>query len=79
MTWSWVLLKIIVSPKTYLHDNEQWTNGELLEIFKAVDTIGYCQRLAFTVGVSQHMHKITRCENFSSIGHRSCEIIMKEK
>ena len=26
---------------------------------KAVDTIGSCQRLAFTVGVSQHMHKIT--------------------
>ena len=43
---------------------------------KAVDTIGNFQRLASTVGVSQHMHKIT-CENFSSIGHRSCEIIMK--
>ena len=26
---------------------------------KAVDTIGNCQRLAFTVGVSQHKHKIT--------------------
>ena len=26
---------------------------------KAVDNIGNCQRLAFTVGVSQHMHKIT--------------------
>ena len=26
---------------------------------KAVDTIGNCQILAFTVGVSQHMHKIT--------------------
>ena len=24
-----------------------------------LDTIGNCQRLAFTVGVSQHMHKIT--------------------
>ena len=28
-------------------------------VLKAVDTIGNCQRLAFTVGVSQHMHKIT--------------------
>ena len=28
-------------------------------ILKAVDTIGNCQRLAFTVGVSKHMHKIT--------------------
>ena len=26
---------------------------------KAVDTIGNCQRLAFTVVVSQQMHKIT--------------------
>ena len=26
---------------------------------KAVDTIGNCQRLAFTVCVYQHMHKIT--------------------
>ena len=27
-------------------------------VLKAVDTIGNCQRLAFTVGVSQHMHTI---------------------
>ena len=26
---------------------------------KAVDTFGNCQRLASTVGVSQHMHEIT--------------------
>ena len=26
-------------------------------LLKAVDTIGNCQRLAFTVGVSQHVHK----------------------
>ena len=31
---------------------------------KAVDTIGSCQRLAFTVGVSQHMHKITNLWKF---------------
>ena len=30
---------------------------------KTVETIGNCQRLVFTVGVSQHMHKITnRCK-----------------
>ena len=28
-------------------------------VLKAVDTIGICQRLAYTVRVSQHMHKIT--------------------
>ena len=31
---------------------------------KAVDTIGNCQRLAFTVGVSQHKHKITNLWKF---------------
>ena len=31
----------------------------ILCVLKAVDTIGNYQRLAFTVSVSQHMHKIT--------------------
>ena len=31
---------------------------------KAVDTIGNCQRLAVTVGVSQHMRKITNLWKF---------------
>ena len=31
---------------------------------KTVDTIGNCQRLVFTVGVSQHMHKITNLLKF---------------
>ena len=47
--------------------------------FKDLGTIGNCQRIAFSLGVSQHMQKITICENLSSIGRRSCEIIMKEK
>ena len=29
------------------------------EMLKTLDTIGNFQRLVFTVGVSQHMHKIT--------------------
>ena len=29
-----------------------------------MDTIGNCQRLAFTVGVSQHMHIITNLRKF---------------
>ena len=37
---------------------------------KTVDTIGNCQRPVFSLGVSQHMHKITylgKCElNWSS-------------
>ena len=28
-------------------------------ILKTVDTIGNCQRPVFSLGVSQHMHKIT--------------------
>ena len=31
---------------------------------KSVETIGNCQRLAFTVGVSQHMHKIPNLWKF---------------
>ena len=31
---------------------------------KTLDTIGNCQRLAFTVGVSQHMHKLTNLRKF---------------
>ena len=38
---------------------EQVTEVYFKIILKAVDTIGNCQRLAFTVGVSQHMHQIT--------------------
>ena len=35
-----------------------------LIMLKAVDTIGNCQRLVFTIGVSQHMHKITNLWKF---------------
>ena len=35
-----------------------------LIFLKAVDTIGNCQRLGFTVGVSQHMHKTTNLWKF---------------
>ena len=35
---------------------------------KAVDTNGICQRLAFTVGVSQHKHKITNLWKFELNG-----------
>ena len=48
-------------------------------ILKAVYTIGNNQRLAFTIGVSQHMHKITNLWKFELNRHRTCEIRMKEK
>ena len=44
---------------------------------KTLDTIGNCQRPVFSLGLSQHMHKLN--ENLSLIGRRSCKIIMKEK
>ena len=43
---------------------------------KTTDTIGNCQRPAFPLGVSQHMHKITNLWKFE---RRSCEITMTEK
>ena len=45
----------------------------------ALNTIGNCQRPVFSLDVSQHMHTKQNCENLSSFGHRSCDIIMKEK
>ena len=45
---------------------------------QCVDTIGICQRPVFSLGVSQHMQKIT-CENLNSIGRRSCKVKMEEK
>ena len=36
----------------------------ITQYLKVVDTIGNCQRLAFTVVVSQHMHKITNLWKF---------------
>ena len=47
--------------------------------FKGTGHFGNCQRPVFSLGVSQHMHKITNLWKFDSIGHRSCKRIMKEK
>ena len=42
-----------------------WSNYQTCTVpLKAVDTIGNFQRLAFTVGVSQHMPKITNLCKF---------------
>ena len=41
-----------------------WHRPHNVVILKAVDTIGNCQRLAFTVGVFQYMHKITNLWKF---------------
>ena len=41
----------------------------------ALDTFGNCQRPVFSLGVSQHGHKITNLW----IGRRSCKRIMEEK
>ena len=41
-----------------IHDN--WLTAPL----KTVDSIGNCQRLSFTVSVSQYMHKITNLWKF---------------
>ena len=40
----------------------------------AVDTVSNCQRLAFTVGVSQHMHKITNLWKFELNRSSSIEL-----
>ena len=48
--------------------------------FKGTGNLWYCQRPVFSLGVSQHMHKVTNLWKFSRpFGHRSCKRIMKEK
>ena len=42
-------------------------------------TIGNCQSAVFSLGVSQHVYKITTCEILKSIGRQICEIITEEK
>ena len=36
----------------------------MVVVLKTLDTIGICQRLFFTVGISQHMHKIKNLWKF---------------
>ena len=51
--------------KVLRRSHSQEHRGEpFLFSIKTVDTIGNCQRLAFNVGVSQHMHKITNLWKF---------------
>ena len=54
--------KKILHPVHFQQDMNR--RHRVLSCLKAVDTIGNCQRLAFTVGVSQHMHKITTLWKF---------------
>ena len=58
----WIHLKCYVS-KVWCHNAYHYSITRQL-ILKAVDTIGNCQRIAFTVGVSKHMHKITNLWKF---------------
>ena len=46
---------------------------------KTLDTIGNCERLVFTVGVSQHMHTVTNLWKYELNRLLGSEIIMKEK
>ena len=54
----WGCQKVLQLP---LHVPYIWDETSSL---KAMDTIGNCQKLAFTVGISQHMQKITNLWNF---------------
>ena len=84
----WIHLKCYVS-KVWCHNAYHYSITRQL-ILKAVDTIGNCQRIAFTVGVSKHMHKITNLWKFElkywfkfrsttmfTISEPTCSIIIK--
>ena len=68
--------------------SDQRTDRLLLTFSRLVLRIGYLFKLVivnrpvFSLGVSQsqhNMHKKQTCENLSSVGRRSCEIIIKGK
>ena len=48
------------APRLKYKSDHCWVTTNL----KTLDTIANCQRLALTVGVSQHMHKITKLWKF---------------
>ena len=57
-------LQIKIKTSAALACNHRLVSGRFLILpistqLKLWDTIGKCQRLLFTVGVSQHMHKLT--------------------
>ena len=59
--------------------NSVVTSIIIIDCYRQWTPLGNCQRPVFSLGVSQHMHKIQTCENLKSICRRSCEIIMEEK
>ena len=50
-------------------------------VYKSMmDTFGNCQRLVFSIDVSQRIGLLSQtCENLGSIGHQSCKRIMNKK
>ena len=69
---SW--LKIITSVSKALFNHKR-SIKIIYEHLKTLDTIGNFQRPVFSLGESQHMHKITNLWRFEL----DCEITMKEK
>ena len=60
--------KLVDNKISFIYSNIIWQNAmvqpDASAGLKTVDTIGNCHRLDFTVGVSQHMHKITNLWKF---------------
>ena len=70
MIFVWIIIFIL----KHLSNNVHFITNTL----KTLDTIGYCQRPVFSLGVSQHMLENNKvCETLSSMGLWSCKIIMK--
>ena len=57
--WGIRRVGVLMFPVVLIQDLCKLINLNINLPLKAVDTVGNCQRLAFTVGASQHMHKIT--------------------
>ena len=81
--WSFTISSQVLCTRTTKLEEQAcfdgaWINVKLFYL-KTVDTIGNCQRPVFSLGVSQHVHKITTLWKFQLNRSSSWEITMKEK
>ena len=62
--WVWKQNGSRIKGNVFVITQTTLNDGSNVYILKTLDTIGNCQRIFFTVGVSQHMHKITNMWKF---------------
>ena len=68
------LIWVVPGKNGWIVNHQRFSEPRLLSL----GTFCNCQWTVFSLGVSQHMHKITNLWKFELNSHRSCEIIIGE-